>query len=254
MCRQLAYVGPPIPLESLLIEPAHSLLHQSYQPKTQRHGVVNADGFGVGWFDTDKRTEPAIYRRAAPVWSDRSFLSMAGLIRSKAFLAAVRDATTGSFVEESSTAPFGQQGWLFAHNGMFRNFDGPPGVWLRRTVSDRRLAAIRGTSDSEFLFALILDRMDAGATVRDAMTSVIADCLGRTTGAFNFLLHDGWRITATACGDSLCYLEGSDRLPGGVVIASEPYDDDPAWRQVPDGSVVEGYCGGVTVSPMRTGS
>lgn len=254
MCRQLAYIGPSVALESLLVNPEHSLLHQSYEPKTQRHGVVNADGFGVGWFDADTRPEPAIYRRAVPIWSDRSFLSMAGVIRSKAFLAAVRDATTGSFVEESSTAPFGENGWLFAHNGMFRNFHGDPGIWLRRTVSDRRLAGIRGTSDSEYLFALILDRIDAGVSVRDALTSVIADCLERTTGAFNFVMHDGWRITATACGDSLSYLEGSDRLVGGVVVASEPYDDDPSWRQVPDGSVVEAYCGGVIVTPMRTGS
>ena len=179
---------------------------------------------------------------------------MAGVISSKAFLAAVRDATTGSFVEESSTAPFGENGWLFAHNGMFRNFHGEPGVWLRRTVSDRRLAGIRGTSDSEYLFALILDRIDAGASVRDALSSVIADCLEKTTGAFNFVMHDGRRITATACGDSLSYLEGSDRLPGGVVIASEPYDNDPAWRQVPDGSVVEAYRGGVIVTPMEARS
>jgi glutamine amidotransferase len=247
----MAYVGPPVSLESLVLSPEHSLLYQSYQPKHQRNGIVNADGFGCGWFDTGVRSEPALYRRSAPLWSDRSFQSMAGLIKSKAFLAAVRDTTTGSFAEESSTAPFSQDGLLFAHNGLFRNFDGPPGVRLRRAVSDRRLAAVRGTSDSEFLFALILDRIDEGMAVSNALSSAVAECLEMTSGSFNFLIHDGWRITATACGDSLFFLEGSDRLPGGVVVASEPYDDDPAWQQVPDGSVVEGYCGGVIVAPIR---
>jgi gamma-glutamyl hercynylcysteine S-oxide hydrolase len=250
----MAYVGPPVTLESLVLTPEHSLLYQSYQPKHQRNGTVNADGFGCGWFDTEVRSEPALYRRSAALWSDRNFKSMAGLIRSKAFVASVRDATAGSFAEESSTAPFSQDGWLFAHNGLFRDFDGPPGVRLRRAVSDRRLAAIRGTSDSEFLFALILDRIDGGMPVRDALSAVVADGLEMTSGSFNFLMHDGWKITGTACGDSLFFLEGSDRLPGGVVVASEPYDDDPAWQQVPDGSVVEGYCGGVIVAPIRGGS
>lgn len=250
----MAYIGPPVTLESLVLTPEHSLLHQSYEPKQQRNGTVNADGFGCGWFDTGVRPEPALYRRSVPIWSDRSFGSMAGLIRTKAFVAAVRDATTGSFLEESSTPPFSQDGWLFAHNGKFVNFDGTPGAWLRRAVSDRRLAAIRGTSDSEYLFALILDRVDGGMAVRDAMSAVIAECLEKTTGTFNFLMHDGWKFTATACGDSLFFLEGTDRLPGGVVVASEPYDDDPAWQEVPDGSLVEGYCGGGIVVPIRGGS
>lgn len=247
----MAYIGPPVTLESLVLTPEHSLLHQSYRPKHQRNGTVNADGFGCGWFDTGVRSEPALYRRSAPLWSDRSFQSMAGLISSKAFVASVRDATSGSFAEESSTSPFSQDGWLFAHNGLFHNFDGPPGAWLRRAISDRRLAAIRGTSDSEYLFALILDRVDAGMAVSDAMSAVIAGCLEKTTGTFNFLMHDGWKFTATSCGDSLFVLEGTDRLPGGVVVASEPYDDDPDWQEVPDGSLVEGYCGGAIVVPIR---
>lgn len=250
MCRQLAYIGSPITLESVLVTPEHSLLHQSYQPKRQRHGTVNADGFGVGWFDSTRRHEPAFYRRPVPIWSDRNFLSMAGVIRSEAFVAAVRDATTGSFVEESSTAPFNEGSWLFAHNGKYRGFDGPAGVWLRREVSDRRLTAIRGTSDSEYLFAVILDRMDDGMSPVEGLRSVVADCLERTTGAFNFMMHDGSRCFATACGDSLYVLEGSERLPGGVIVASEPYDADPLWREVADGSVVEASTDGVAVSSL----
>lgn len=250
MCRQMAYVGPALTLESLVLAPEHSLLHQSYKPKFQRHGLVNADGFGCGWFDKSVRPEPAIYRNSKPIWSDRSFAGIAGLIRSSAVMAAVRDATAGSFVEESSTAPFHEGRWLFAHNGMFRNFDEAPGVALRRSVSDKRYAAIRGTSDSEFLFALILDRIDEGMDVRDAMASVISRCLQVSTGTFNFLLHDGEKITASACGDSLYYLEANERFAGGMIIASEPFDSGTGWREVPEGSLVEGSADGVTVSPL----
>ncbi len=48
MCRHLAYLGPELPLGSLITAPAHGLYRQSWQPRHQIHGTVNADGFGVG--------------------------------------------------------------------------------------------------------------------------------------------------------------------------------------------------------------
>ena len=51
MCRHLAYVGPPTTLAALLLDPPHGLLHQSYAPRDMRcDAVVNADGFGAGWY------------------------------------------------------------------------------------------------------------------------------------------------------------------------------------------------------------
>jgi glutamine amidotransferase len=53
------------------------------------------------------------------------------------------------------------------------------------------------------------------------------------TGRFNFLLTDGQVIAATAAGDTLWY-----RPELGVVVASEPGDDEPGWIQVPPDSVI----------------
>ncbi len=50
MCRHLAYLGPPVPLARLLTEPPYGLYEQSWRPRRQRFGTVNADGFGVGWY------------------------------------------------------------------------------------------------------------------------------------------------------------------------------------------------------------
>jgi dimethylhistidine N-methyltransferase len=50
MCRHLAYLGPPVPLRRLLVDPPGGLYEQSWRPRRQRHGTVNADGFGVGWY------------------------------------------------------------------------------------------------------------------------------------------------------------------------------------------------------------
>ncbi|MFD0803813.1 class II glutamine amidotransferase, partial [Streptomonospora algeriensis] len=76
MCRHLAYLGAPRTLHALLYADPHSLHTQSYAPREQRHGTVNADGFGTGWYAPD-RAEPLRYRRAMPIWADSSFADAA---------------------------------------------------------------------------------------------------------------------------------------------------------------------------------
>ncbi|MEV4090106.1 hypothetical protein AB0J43_58545 [Nonomuraea fuscirosea] len=64
MCRHAAWLGAARPLSSLIDEPGYGLLRQSYQPRRQRAGLVNADGFGMGW-----STPPAPHSpRAGSTW------------------------------------------------------------------------------------------------------------------------------------------------------------------------------------------
>ncbi len=238
MCRHLAYVGPSVTLEKLIIKPEHSLLQQSFAPRFQTHGTINADGFGVGWYDRDKRAEPARYRTTRPIWADASFASVAGLVTSNTVLAAVRSASPGMAIEETSTPPFTEGSWLFSHNGFVPGFGAGVGRTLRRKVSETRVHAMAGATDSELLFALVLDRLDAGAPPADALVAVIGLVEELTTARLNLLLTDGERVAATACRNSL-FVFDDRQLTGAVVIASEPYDDDPSWEVVEDGSVVE---------------
>lgn len=92
MCRHIAYLGPSVPLGELLARPPHALVRQSWEPRRQKYGTVNADGFGVGWY-ADGDPVPGRYRRQGPVWADQSFDDLARVVRSTALLAAVRDAT-----------------------------------------------------------------------------------------------------------------------------------------------------------------
>jgi glutamine amidotransferase len=238
MCRHLAYVGPPVTLEKLIVKPKHSLLQQSFAPRYQTHGTINADGFGVGWYDRDKRVEPARYRTTRQIWADLSFASIAGLVSSNAVLAAVRSASPGMPVEETSTPPFTEGPWLFSHNGFVPGFRSGVGRELRRKVSETRAHGILGATDSELLFALVLDRLDAGTPPADALVSVVDLVEELTTARLNLLLTDGERIAATACRNSL-FVFDDRQLTGAVVVASEPYDDDAGWEVVKDGSVVE---------------
>ncbi|MGQ0521315.1 MAG: ergothioneine biosynthesis protein EgtC [Actinomycetota bacterium] len=238
MCRFLAYLGPPASLEDLLVAPSHSLLRQCWEPRQQASGVVNADGFGVGWYDHARRPEPALYRSTLPMWADRSFLSMAGLVASGSVVAAVRSATPPLPTEVSATPPFAAGPWLFAHNGVVAGFREGAAARLRRTLSERREAGIAGPTDSEVVFALVLDRLDAGATPAEALTGAVAAVHEAVPGGghrLNLVLSDGRRLAATAAGDSLHVRAGA----GGTVMASEPFDDHPGWERVPDGSVVE---------------
>jgi glutamine amidotransferase len=238
MCRHLAYVGPSVTIEKLIVKPEHSLLQQSFAPRYQTHGTINADGFGVGWYDRDKRLEPARYRTTRQIWADLSFASIAGLVSSHAVLAAVRSASPGMPIEETSTPPFTEGPWLFSHNGFVPGFRTGVGRELRRKVSETRALGIAGATDSELLFALVLDRLDAGTPPADALVSVIGLVEALTTARLNLLLTDGERIAATACRNSL-FVFDDRQLTGAVVVASEPYDDDAGWEAVEDGSVVE---------------
>jgi gamma-glutamyl hercynylcysteine S-oxide hydrolase len=238
MCRHLAYVGPSVTIEKLIVKPEHSLLQQSFAPRYQTHGTINADGFGVGWYDRDKRLEPARYRTTRQIWADLSFASIAGLVSSNAVLAAVRSASPGMPIEETSTPPFTEGPWLFSHNGFVPGFRTGVGRELRRKVSETRALGIAGATDSELLFALVLDRLDAGTPPADALVSVIGLVEALTTARLNLLLTDGERIAATACRNSL-FVFDDRQLTGAVVVASEPYDDDAGWEAVEDGSVVE---------------
>jgi glutamine amidotransferase len=241
MCRMLGYLGPPITLQWLLFDPPHSLHEQAWAPQQQLAGVLNADGFGVGWYDLDRRPEPARYRTTKPMWADHSFISMAGLVSSTAVIAAVRSTTPPSLNEESSTPPFVSGPWLFAHNGKVEGFRDGVASRLRRTLTEQRDAGVYGTSDSEVLFALALDRLDAGMAAPDALAEVVKAVDGEDGGTLTMLLTDGSSLTATAVGNSLSVLEGEHF----VVLASEPFDDDPSWKPVPNRSVLSAAPGAV---------
>ena len=86
MCRHVAYLGTssgrPVALREVLSDPPYGLLRQSWEPRRQTHGTVNADGFGVGWYAEDDPV-PARYRSAAPMWADTTFRDLARVIRTR---------------------------------------------------------------------------------------------------------------------------------------------------------------------------
>lgn len=235
MCRHLAYLGPPTTLSALLLEPPHSLLHQSHAPADMRGGgTVNADGFGAGWYPPDRGGDAARYRSAAPMWSDAAFADLARSTRSTAVLASVRSATTGMPVTVTAAAPFAEGRWLFSHNGVVRGWPDAV-VDLAATLPVADLLTLDAPTDAALLWALVRHRLRAG----DDPAAVLSDVVGAVARAapgsrLNLLLTDGATVWATAWDHAL-----SLRVDGAsALVASEPHDDHPHWTGVPDRHLV----------------
>lgn len=235
MCRHLGWLGADATLSSLVLDPPFGLRVQSYAPRRQKHCLLNADGWGVGFFDTSSSASPAAgvprrWRSQAPLWGDVSFDSIAPALRSHCVVAAVRSATVGMPIEASACAPFTDGQWLLSHNGI-----------VDRAVlpATRRAESV---CDSAVLAAVIFERgLDAlGETIVEVAA---ADASAR----LNILAANGSRMLATAWGDTLSIL----RRPDGVVLASEPYDNDSDWEDVPDRHLVEVTADGVTMTPLE---
>src|SRR5919205_720849 len=242
----VAYLGgPEVTLSSVVLEPEHSLLVQSYAPKEMMSGVVNADGFGVGWYAPWAGEEPAVYRSDGPLWSDRSFASIASRVRARTIFAAVRSATPGLPVEESGTPPFASGPFMFAHNGAIEAFRHTAMRALRDSLSDESYAGLLGTTDSETIFAVLLDRLrESSGDLARALTEsighvkeVCAELGVRAT--MNLAVTDGEemafsRYSTDGPSNSLYYVEDGRAFPEAVVVASERLDGDAGWRVVPD--------------------
>jgi glutamine amidotransferase len=236
MCRHLARLGPLEPLARTLTEPPHSLYRQSWAPRRQRHGTVNADGFGVGWY-AEGDPVPARYRRARPVWADPSFTDLARVVRTGATLAAVRDVTEGCAAEESATAPFADGHRLFSHNGSLAGWPASTES-LAGELPVRDLLELDGRCDSALVWAVVRNALRDGAGQDGALARATLRLAAAAPGSrLNLLITDGTAVAATTWGDTLWYLHDPGR---SLTVASEPHDDDPGWREVPDRHVLTG--------------
>jgi glutamine amidotransferase len=231
MCRHLGWLGDRRSIASLVLEPPSGLLVQSYAPRRQKHGLMNADGWGVGFFDEGVVRR---WRSAAPLWGDASFASVAPALSSDCVVAAVRSASVGMPIEPSASAPFTDGTWLLSHNGLVDR------AVLPASAEVFRLA--ESTNDSALLAALIFDR--GVASLGDTIVEVAA---ADPNARLNILAANGSQLRATTWGDTLSVLRQDD----GVVLASEPYDDSPDWQEIPDRHLVSVVGTDVQLIPLK---
>jgi glutamine amidotransferase len=215
------------------------------------------DGTGLGTFD--EHGMPVISKQPIAAYEDHEFAREAREVKSGTFVAHVRYASTGDLTPEN-THPFEQAGRLFAHNGVIEGLD-----QLDAELGDAR-KLVKGETDSERFFALITKEIEQVGDVETGIGRAIdwiADNL--PVFAMNFVLitrselwalrypdtHDLYVLERTAGGPSgQRHLEhasarGSIRVRSGemarrpaVVVATEPMDEDPGWRNLSSGDLV----------------
>lgn len=226
MCRWVAWIGAETFLEDVISGPEQSLIEQSRNALESKTNI-NADGFGVAWYDA--QPEPGLYKNILPAWSDPNLHHLVHQVRARLYLAHVR-ASTGTATSYDNCHPFTAGVWSFVHNGQvggFQHFRKSADMLIDETVYPQR----RGSTDSEVLFLLALghglDQNPIGAMLR-----AVADleALARAKGCTPHMRlascwSDGTTLYAARYASDrfapTVYWKQSDK---GVLIVSEPLD------------------------------
>jgi glutamine amidotransferase len=187
MCRWITLLSSEsFSLSDLVLSPSNSLVQMSIDASfhpgygDQNNHVMNGDGFGVGWYHSNSYVdkslhngvngflkeengyEPekpkrltAVFKDVLPAWNNLNLREICQATYSDCFMAHVRAASKGTGVSQQNCHPFKAGRLMFCHNGRIDSF-----LILRRRLhallSDEAFMGIRGTTDSEYVFALIL--------------------------------------------------------------------------------------------------
>jgi glutamine amidotransferase len=277
MCRVLAYLGQPVLLDEMLYEPEAGLVRQAVDP--QLMGLLNLGGFGLAaWAPTlPDPSWPVTYRVPTVPNFDRNLRALARKVEATAIVAHVRGViyderervgthNVHPFLFPGATVALAQNGDLYDFGRM--RFD------LVDYVRPDLAAMIEGTTDSEWVYALILSMLDdpfAQVEAADAAAAVerALDVLREVRSVrgisvqspVNLVLTDGRWLLATRFAfdygwypDDGSFFAGERehdftslwfRAPDGegadasVIIASEPLSRHHAgWFEVPEYSML----------------
>src|SRR5947209_1932544 len=164
MCRILAHLGEPLPIRSLLFDTDNCLARQSYSPRMM-NTFLNLAGFGMKAWDPGslRPDDPFTYRATTLPSFDRNLHSISSKLAPTCLVAHVRGVTYSSeaLVATTNLHPFQFTGArvALAHNGHLRQFASMR-YSLVEHVRPEFAQRIEGTTDSEWIYALILSQLD----------------------------------------------------------------------------------------------
>jgi predicted glutamine amidotransferase len=212
MCRALLYLGEPVLLDALLFQPDSALIRQSYMPKMLH--MLNLAGFGMRAWSPGSHDPASPFAYASPSLPvfDRNLKNLAEKVEAACVLAHVRGVAYSTAVEVSlqNVHPFQFPGVPFAlaHNGdITRIAEMRP--LLATHIRPEFLKAIRGTTDSEWIYALIASHLEDPYARPDA--DGLMEAIGRalhvmrdvrakldiaTSSSVNLFVTDGTQLAA----------------------------------------------------------
>lgn len=225
MCRVLAYLGPPVLLEELLYRPDSSLISQVIDPRML--SLLSLAGFGMAAWDEGSHVRDVPFEYHVPniPLFDSNLRSLSRKLRPSCLLAHVRGVSytaPSTVIGHHNLHPFRYQGFrlALAHNGDLARFDEMK-LDLLPFMKPEIASLIRGTTDSEWLYALIMSQVgdptadlsadDIMAAVRQALEIVrsVREKRGiHVSSSVNLFLCDGNDLVATRFTfDFGCYPE-----------------------------------------------
>jgi len=166
MCRLLGYLGSDLSILDLLYDTDNSLIKQSYQPQLMKTSfMLNLAGFGMMAWDyaSYEPQFPYIYRTTELPFYDRNLAHMARKLYPNCFLAHIR----GTLHRHSETInyqnihPFtiDNSPLAFAHNGSLFGIEKIKKEMMK-LIKPCYLNEIKGTTDSELIYALFLSQFE----------------------------------------------------------------------------------------------
>ena len=173
-------------MRNLLFDTDNSLVRQSYSPRMM-NTFLNLAGFGMkAWDPRSLRPEdPFTYRATTLPSFDRNLRFISSKIASTCLVAHVRGVTYSgeAVVADTNLHPFHFVGArvVLAHNGHLRQF-ARMRYSLIEHVRPELAQRIEGTTDSEWIYALVLSQLDDPYGVPE--TRDLADA---TAGALRIL-------------------------------------------------------------------
>ncbi|MET0283322.1 MAG: class II glutamine amidotransferase [Polyangiales bacterium] len=176
--------------------------------------VDQRGAWGIGFYQGD---EVLHKKQPAPDGEPIDWNVIANKIQTDCAVAHLRQATVGGFSVDN-THPFRLRHWLFAHVGTVHNFEEIKDE-LRASLPDFLRRNIRGNSDSELFFHLILAGLHAqnqleGETSDEILAGSVAGAVrqidklaGQPSSTLNMILSNGRGMYALRRGAAFGYRE-----------------------------------------------
>ena len=247
--KQLLWFGP-----NSIFKQSYSMPYTPHDEDNPFNHKINLDGYGVGYYH---HGVPFIHKDVIMSWNDYNFLQLTRIMQTRLLLVHVR--ATGrlqdsekigcSPVHRYNCHPFSHQKWMFAHNGYLDSWCcGAGRKKIMNEIDDQLLVQIKGTTDTEHLFYLImtyLERMDddTDGSVKKAVweaVNFVSGLAGDKMTIINCVLTDGVRLFG------LRYINQTGKFPPSLyiktgqqtIISSEPIDKEDGWELIPPNKIV----------------
>jgi predicted glutamine amidotransferase len=215
--------------------------------------AVHCHGWGAAWSDGDG---PIVRRSTVPASEDPGFAELVDGLSARAAIVHLRLGTPGYGRDVEDNHPFVAHGWALAHNGAVAPTSGVDALLPPGTLAT-------GSTDSERWFLALLDELDAGRDVAQAVGQVVerAELAGLHASSWNSMLlgpnalyvinhHDTSWIPidiqlwpdvlpdGVSCWPPYFDLRCRQRDGSYAVISSGIVDDVSNWSLLPNPSVL----------------